>query len=131
MDRDDLELPLGTGELADRLMTAITGGHTDDLERCFAPGAVIWHNDDGAEVPVAHVVRTLSWLHRHVAGLRYDISRRAPLPDGYLQQHVLRGTTESGAELALAACLVVTTADGLITRIDEYFDSAATAVLRP
>jgi uncharacterized protein len=60
---------------------------------------------------------------------RYDIVRRERLSDGFLQQHVLRGTTRSGATLEMPACLVVRVEQGRITRLDEYLDVAQAAVL--
>ncbi|HEX3922748.1 MAG TPA: LLM class flavin-dependent oxidoreductase [Streptosporangiaceae bacterium] len=40
-----------------------------------------------------------------VSGLRYDIVRRAVLPDGVLQQHVLRGSLPDGTEVELHAAM--------------------------
>ena len=117
--------------VASRLIDAIEGGDVEGVRACFHPDAVVWHNDDQREVGVDHTCRVLGWLAANVDGMRYDSITRRPLADGYLQQHVLRGTTRAGGALALAACLVVTVSDGLISRIDEYYDSAAAAVLRP
>jgi uncharacterized protein len=122
-------------ELADRLMTAITRGDTDTVRGLYAPGALIWFNGPGpgggTEQDVADNLRTLRWLARNLAGLRYDDIRRDPLPGGYVQRHVLHGHLADGAPVEIAACLFVTVdGDGHITRIEEYADSRATGPLR-
>ncbi len=118
-------------ELGARLVAAIEAGALEVLrDGIYAPGAVIWHNFDGAEQTVEDNLRTLGWVVRHVAGLRYDDVRHQPTPTGFVQQHVLRGTAPGGEELAVPACLVVTVEADRITRIDEYLDSAAVAALR-
>ena len=115
--------------VAGRLVEAIEAGDVEGVRACFHPDAVVWHNDDQKEVGVDHTCRVLGWLAANVDGLHYDGITRRPLGGGYVQQHVLRGSTRSGGALALAACLVVTVSDGLIARIDEYYDSAGVAVL--
>jgi ketosteroid isomerase-like protein len=119
-----------TEALADRFVRSIEAGDVAGVGSCFGDGAVVWHNDDGITVPARKVLRVLGWLAAHVSDLRYDVSRRLTVTDGYVQQHVLRGIAPDGSELALAACLIVRVEDGHITRIDEYLDSAATGALR-
>ena len=51
------------------------------------------------------------------------------LPDGFLQEHVLRGTAPDGSEIAMPACLVVTVRDGRFLRIHEYLDASQVAAL--
>lgn len=52
------------------------------MREIYAPDALIWHNDDLVDQSVEDNLRILQGLHRAVAGLRYDIVRRAVLPDG-------------------------------------------------
>lgn len=123
-------LDSSTDDVATRLVAAIEAADFEAMAGCFAPGAVIWHCDDDAEVGIEHVVRTLRWLHRHVADLRYTDVRRTQLADGgFVQQHVLRATTHDGDELCVPACLVMRVDGAHITRLDEYLDSARVAVL--
>ena len=65
-----------------------------------------------------------------VSGLRYDITRRVPAPDGVLQQHVLRGRLPDGAEVELHAAMYLQVRDGHITRIEEYLDSGKRATIK-
>jgi uncharacterized protein len=116
-------------ELAERLIAAIVAGDVDAVREIYAPEARIWHNFDGLEQNVEENLRLLRWLVRNVANLRYEEVRRQRTERGFLEQHVLRGTTQDGRPIELPACLVCTVEKGRITRIDEYLDSAHLAVL--
>lgn len=113
-----------------RFFAALEAGDIATLREIYAPDAVIWHNDDLVEQPVAENLRVLQGLHRTVSGLRYDILRRVPAPDGVLQQHVLRGTLPDGTEVALHAAMYLRVRDGHITRIEEYLDSGQRATIK-
>jgi ketosteroid isomerase-like protein len=110
--------------LAARLIAAIIAGDIEAVRNIYAPNAVIWHNHDGREQSVAENLRTLEWVMKHISNLRYEDIRRHRTETGFVQQHVLRGTARNGHEINIPACLVCTVADGRITRLDEYFDSA-------
>lgn len=124
------DLDAATDRLAATMTACIEDGDTEGFAACCSDDVVIWHNNDGLEVPLSAVVPTLSWLHRNVSGLRYEDVRRRAVAGGYVQQHVLRGTAPGG-ELELPACLVVAVKDGLINRIDEYVDTGSLGVLQP
>ncbi|MDR7170756.1 ketosteroid isomerase-like protein [Nocardia kruczakiae] len=117
-------------ELADRFFAAVSAGDTAALTALYAPEARIWHNDTNTEETVADNLRVLRWLSRTVENLRYEDIRRYVLPDGFAQQHVVRGHLPGHGELEVPASLFVRVRDGHITRIDEYVDSAATQPLR-
>jgi len=117
-------------ELADRFFAAVSAGDTAALTALYAPEARIWHNDTNTEETVADNLRVLRWLSRTVENLRYEDIRRYVLPDGFAQQHVVRGHLPGHGELEVPASLFVRVQDGHITRIDEYVDSAATQPLR-
>ncbi|MDT2007867.1 DUF4440 domain-containing protein [Rhodococcus opacus] len=113
-------------DLADRFFAAVSCGDEAALTELYAPDARIWHNDDGREQTVTENLRVLRWLSRTLENLRYEDIRRHRLPDGFAQQHVLRATLPDHGPLEVPASLFVRVADGRITRIDEYVDSAAT-----
>ena len=71
----------------------------------------------------------LQWVTSSIHGLRYEDVRRQATADGFVQQHVLRGTMGNGAAVEIPACIVVTIRDGRIARLDEYLDSKHTKVL--
>ena len=117
-------------ELVVRFFAALESGDIGTLREIYAPDAVIWHNDDLIEQPVEENLRVLQGLHRTVSGLRYDIIRRVPAPDGVLQQHVLRGQLPGGTEVELHAAMYLQVRDGHITRIEEYLDSGKRAAIK-
>jgi len=116
-------------DVVDRLFAAIEAGDADGVAACYGPDTVIWHNYTGVEQPAADNLMVLRWLIANVTGIRYEIVRREPLPDGFVQQHVLHGTTGTGAELRVPSCMVIRVDGDRIARIDEYLDSAQLAPL--
>jgi hypothetical protein len=116
--------------LADATVAILETGDPEVLRRHLAPGAVLWHNSDDTAVDAAEAVGSVSGLHGLVDGVHVEILQRAPLPDGFLQRFVVRGTVRStGGPLAAHNCVVATTADGRITRMDEYVDPTFEAQL--
>lgn len=111
-------------DVADALMGAIERGDIDGVAALYAPGIEVWHNTDGVAQDRDANLRTLGWVVRNLRDRRYDEIRRHRTDTGFVQQHVLRATTASGTQVAVPACLVVTVDGDLITRIDEYLDSA-------
>jgi ketosteroid isomerase-like protein len=116
--------------LAERFFKAIENADIDAVRSIYTDSTVVWHNNDGLEQAAADNLRVLAWVTRHVKEMRYEDVRRQPTPTGFVQQHVLRGTNRAGDPVEIPAVIVATVADGHITRIDEYLDSAHTTVLR-
>jgi ketosteroid isomerase-like protein len=116
-------------DLATRFFTALEQGDVETVAGCYAPDAVVWHNYDQVEQPRAVNLLVLRWVVDHVEGLRYDDIRRLVVDDGFVQQHVLRGTAPDGTPLEVPAMMRVTVVDDLVTRIDEYLDTAQVAAL--
>ena len=117
-------------EVAERLFAAIPAGDIDTVRALYAEDAVIWHNNDNATQGPEENLRTLRWVSRNIAGLRYEEIRRQETAAGFVQQHVLRGTAPNGTALEIPACILCTVVNGQITRLEEYLDSAHTAALR-
>ncbi len=115
--------------LAEHFMQAITECDIDAVRECYAPDARIWHNFDQAEQSIDDNINTLQWIHTKLSDLRYEIVRRAPIPGGFCQQHVLRGKLASGDDFAMPACVVVKIEGGRIVSLDEYLDTKHTEPL--
>jgi len=115
--------------IGERLIRAIEAGDVEAIRALYAPGVRVWHAHDGVEQNLDENLGVLSWMSRNVKGLHYTQVRRERTENGFVQQHVLRGTTSAGEELAVPACLVVRIESGRIVRIDEYLDSATLAPL--
>jgi len=116
--------------IGERLIRAIEAGDAETLRTLYAPGVRVWHAHDGREQDRDENMNLLAWMSRNVKDLRYTHVRRERSENGFVQQHVLCGTTSAGEALEVPACLVVRIESGKIVRIDEYFDSATLAPLR-
>ena len=99
------------GRLGSRMPGAITLGRVNPPDRPFAAD------------------RVLGWMARTLPAREYVVSHLDALPDGFVQQHVLRATLPNGATWELPACVIVRVRDGQIVRLDEYLDSAHVARL--
>ena len=116
-------------KFADRFIDAIERGDVAATKACYAPGAVVWHNFDNAEQSVDDNMKVLAWFARKLTDRHYRVVRREVLADGFLQQHVMEATLPDGRPFRMPACCVIRMKDGLITRLEEYLDSAQSAVL--
>lgn len=116
--------------LADRFFAAIATGDVATVRDCYDPAVAVWHNYDQVEQGLEANLAVLGWLGRHVRDLRYDDVCRVVIDGGFVQQHVLRGTIESGAALEVPAMMRVYVGDGRVQRIEEYLDTAQVAELR-
>ncbi len=115
---------------AQKFVGAIQSGDTATVRACYHPDAKLWHNNDGIEQTVDQNMKVLDWFIRALPDRNYRVTRLEALPDGFMQQHVLEATLPDGAKWAMDACVVVRMENGVITRLDEYIDSAKSAQLR-
>ena len=118
-------------DFAERFVGAIQAGDTATVRACYAPDAKLWHNNDGIEQTVDQNLKVLAWFVKTLPDRNYRVLRVEALPDGFVQQHVLEATLPNGERWAMDACVVIKIENGLITRLDEYLDSAKSAALRP
>ena len=63
-------------------------------------------------------------LHSKLSNVDYDIQKQFVIEDGFLQEHILRGTLASGEPFALHACAICKVEGGRITELREYLDTA-------
>ncbi len=115
--------------LASAFFEAVEAGDLDKIRSIYAPHVVVWHNYDKRAQPLEENLRVLKWMVANVSDRRYEDIRRLVVDDGFVQQHVLTGIAPSGARLDVPAMMRVWVADGCVTRIDEYLDSAQVSVL--
>jgi ketosteroid isomerase-like protein len=122
--------PEAAEALGAKLHEAIAANDHDTLRNeVYAPDVRVWHNNDRRSQDIDTNLKVLGWLHRNVADKVYDEVRRQPTPNGFVEQHVLRGKSKSGETIDVPACLVVTITDGRISLIEEYLDSSHIAAL--
>ncbi len=122
--------PLPATDVADRLFRAIESGDIDAVGTLYASDVEVWHNTDQVAQGGDANLATLGWVMHNLPGLRYTQIRRQATAEGFVQQHVLVATSRAGRQVAVPACIVATVRQGLISRIDEYLDSAGVALLR-
>ena len=114
-------------QTAAKLFRAIENGDVEAIKNIYTPDTKIWHNNDGIAQSVEQNLAVLKWVISNIKNVKYTEVRLQPTPSGFVQQHVLRGRFKD-TDIALPACIVATVEDGHITRLDEYLDSAQTAV---
>ncbi|VEG52906.1 ketosteroid isomerase-like protein [Mycolicibacterium aurum] len=116
--------------VADRLFAAIAGSDLETVSQLFSPGVSVWHSGDSRDNDHRRSVKIIDWFIRTTAGRRYEILDRQLFDGGFVQQHILHADAHSGASIAMRVCIVIKVGtDGLITRVDEYFDPAEMAAL--
>ncbi len=109
--------------LVESFISALEGNGTDAFTANLAPGAIVWHNYDRVEVDAFANMAAIDTFAKLVGDVKVDTVRLAPIPDGFVLQFALRGTvTASGKPFEMQNAIVVSTAEGKITRIDEYVD---------
>jgi hypothetical protein len=70
----------------------------------------------------------IAWFVNTTTDRRYEILDRQLFEGGFVQQHILHANGRNGGSIALRVCIVIKLgANGLISRIDEYFDPAGIA----
>lgn len=110
-------------DLARRLFDAIETGDAATVKALYAPGATLWTNVTQRDAAAAEVAAFLPVLAKRMPDRRYANRRVSVFDGGFVQRHRLTGTRGDGARVAVECCVVVTVADGLVTRIEEYLDS--------
>ena len=115
--------------LAATLTERTLAGDGEGVAALYAPEAVIWRTFDQRELLVGKVAKIIRYLATALRDRRYEDVRVTPTPTGFVQQHVLVGTTASGERVHAPACMVVQVDGGRIVRLDEYLDSAHLAPL--
>lgn len=104
----------------DRFFAALAAGDLATCGEIFTDDAVVWHNYDLAEQPKGVALQVFEGLG--AMGITFDVVRRYVVPDGCIQQHVVRRTDADGVTREVAAIQRIVCRDGRISRIDEYMD---------
>jgi ketosteroid isomerase-like protein len=116
--------------VANRLFDAIERGDHASVESMWADGVEVWHSGDAEDNDRARALKVIRWFIGTTTQRSYEVLDRQTFDGGFVQQHVLHAEGAGGASIALRVCIVIkVNADGLITRIDEYFDPADMAAL--
>lgn len=116
-------------DVADRIFEAITNGDIAAVKQLWSDDVVVWKVAD-RDRDKDHALRVIDWFVNTTTERRYEILERQLFDGGFVQQHILHAHGRNGGLIAMRVCIVIkVTADGLINRIDEYFDPAEIAPL--
>ena len=119
-----------TNDVADRLFDNITRGDYAAVENMWAEDVLVWHTGDPKDNQRVRALKVIRWFMDVTSTRSYEILDRQFFDGGFVQQHVLRAQRPDGVSIDMRVCIVIkVNADGLITRIDEYFDPADMAPL--
>ena len=117
-------------DLADELFAAIERGDEARLVELFDDDIAVWRAGARRDDDKARALKVLRWFIDVTVQRRYEILDRQLFSDGFVQQHILHATGRNGSSIALRVCIVIKLGiNGLISRIDEYFDPAELAPL--
>jgi ketosteroid isomerase-like protein len=117
-------------DVAQRLFAAIEGGDADAVGALWDDDVLVWKSAEPQEQVKTRALRVISWFMDATTERRYEILDRQFFDGGFVQQHVLHATGRNGGSISMRVCIVIKVgANGLISRIDEYFDPAAIAPL--
>jgi ketosteroid isomerase-like protein len=117
-------------DVAERLFGAIECSDIDAVAHLFSRDIAVWKSGDTRDNDHSRSVKIINWFITTTTDRRYEVLDRQLFEGGFLQQHVLHATSRMGPSIAMRVCIVIKVgSDGLITRIDEYFDPAEIAPL--
>ncbi|MFJ2238013.1 nuclear transport factor 2 family protein [Streptomyces sp. NPDC087859] len=106
------------------LLAAIEKGDMDEVRRCFAPGALTWHNFDEIEQDVHAMAAILGHLCALSTSRSYEDRRITTVGSQAFLQYTLTAVLRSGDRFRMPAMMrLEIDSGGLVARIEEYFDS--------
>ena len=121
-------------DAANRLFTAIERSDVAAVDAMWSDDIAVWRVGSRRDDDKARAMRVIDWFIGATTQRSYEILDRQLFDDGstrgFVQQHILYATGHAGQSISLRVCIVIRVGtDGLIERIDEYFDPAGIAPL--
>jgi ketosteroid isomerase-like protein len=116
--------------VADRLFAAIENGDAAAVAALWDDDVLVWKSAEPVDQTKKRALRVIFWFMDTTTERRYEILDRQFFDGGFVQQHVLHAAGRNGGSISMRVCIVIKVGtDGLVTRIDEYFDPAEIAPL--
>ena len=116
-------------DVADRLFEAIEQSDVAMVEQLWNEDVIVWKVAD-RDRDRERALRVIAWFVNTTTDRRYEILDRQLFDGGFVQQHILHANCRNGASISMRVCIVIKLGgNGLINRIDEYFDPAEMAPL--
>ena len=117
-------------DVADRLFTAIERSDTAAVRQLWDADIAVWKVGERRDRDKGRALRVIEWFVAATTDRHYEVLDRQLFDGGFVQQHILHGDGRNGTSISLRVCLVIKVGpNGLINRIDEYFDPAELAPL--
>ncbi|MCW2663301.1 MAG: hypothetical protein JWP83_4453 [Mycobacterium sp.] len=121
-------------DVADRLFAAIENSDVAAVDRLWSNDIAVWRVGARRDNDKARAMRVIDWFITATSERHYEILDRRLFDDGsvagFVQQHILHATGHAGQSICMRVCIVIRVGtNGLIDRIDEYFDPAEIAPL--
>ena len=126
-------------DVADRLFAAIENSDTAAVDRLWSNDIAVWRVGARRDNDKARALRVIDWFITATTERRYEILDRRIFGEsdgsdksvqGFVQQHILHATGHAGQSISMRVCIVIRVGpNGMIDRIDEYFDPAEIAPL--
>jgi ketosteroid isomerase-like protein len=117
-------------DLADQLFSAIEHSDRAALEELWNDDIAVWRVGANRHRDKERALRVIDWFVGATTDRRYEILDRQLFDGGFVQQHILHAIGHNGGAISMRVCMVIKLGtNGLISRIDEYFDPAELAPL--
>ncbi|GFG50453.1 DUF4440 domain-containing protein [Mycolicibacterium agri] len=111
--------------VAERLFAAIEDGDGATVASLWDDSVTVWKSAEPEDQDKQRALQVINWFMRTTTERRYEILDRQIFDGGFVQQHLLHATSRKGGSISMRVCLVIKVAEnGLINRIDEYFNPA-------
>ena len=117
-----------SASVAEQFTGALGAHDLDALATLMAPDVVGWNNVERRPYDAEEMRKRWEWESTLAPGLHYDTVDLVAGEDGFAWRLRVHGTVGE-RDVDLDVCLVGRTADGRITRLDEYFDAGQAAAL--
>jgi ketosteroid isomerase-like protein len=112
-------------DVAERLFAAIEDGDAATVASLWDDSVLVWKSAEPTDQDKQRALRVIGWFMNTTTERRYEVLDRQIFDGGFVQQHILHATSRKGGSISMRVCLVIKVADnGLINRIDEYFNPA-------
>ena len=126
-------------DVADRLFAAIEKSDKAAVDRLWSNDIAVWRVGARRDNDKARALRVIDWFITATTERRYEILDRRIFGEsdgsdksvqGFVQQRILHATGRAGQSISMRVCIVIRVGpNGMIDRIDEYFDPAEIAPL--
>jgi ketosteroid isomerase-like protein len=116
-------------EFAHKLYDALEAGDTKLFRSYFADNATVWHNFDNQDQSIDEAVSQLEGMMQAFTGTQYKDRRYMNVDSGAIAQQVSYSGLHNGNTLITPMMQHIYISDGLVQRIEEYFDTTQAAAI--